>query len=106
MLSKAFFSIRVSFGSSKGSMVETLIYESPLQEEPETSPPPSKQRESTIPYTLPEEEYVYHIYDHLLTPSYQKGVKNIFLEYCLKQSRLDPKLMAPKAQRTEKLILS
>lgn len=29
---------RVSFGSSKGSMVETLIYESPLQEEPETSP--------------------------------------------------------------------
>ncbi|CAA9998720.1 unnamed protein product [Nesidiocoris tenuis] len=29
---------RVSFGSSKGSMVETLIYESPLQEEPELSP--------------------------------------------------------------------
>ncbi|KAI5735193.1 hypothetical protein M8J77_015351 [Diaphorina citri] len=29
---------RVSFGSSKGSMVETLIYESPLQEEPDTSP--------------------------------------------------------------------
>jgi len=29
---------RVSFGSSKGSMVETLIYESPLQEEPEASP--------------------------------------------------------------------
>lgn len=29
---------RVSFGSSKGSMVETLIYESPLQEEPENSP--------------------------------------------------------------------
>ncbi|XP_046391039.1 uncharacterized protein LOC124159332 [Ischnura elegans] len=29
---------RVSFGSSKGSMVETLIFESPLQEEPETSP--------------------------------------------------------------------
>lgn len=29
---------RVSFGSSKGSMVETLIYESPLQEEPEPSP--------------------------------------------------------------------
>lgn len=32
---------RVSFGSSKGSMVETLIYESPLQEEPEPSPPAS-----------------------------------------------------------------
>ncbi|XP_014243783.1 uncharacterized protein LOC106663451 isoform X2 [Cimex lectularius] len=30
--------MRVSFGSSKGSMVETLIYESPLQEEPELSP--------------------------------------------------------------------
>uniref|UniRef100_A0A1B6CW58 Uncharacterized protein n=1 Tax=Clastoptera arizonana TaxID=38151 RepID=A0A1B6CW58_9HEMI len=29
---------RVSFGSSKGSMVETLIFESPLQEEPEGSP--------------------------------------------------------------------
>ncbi|KAF5278067.1 hypothetical protein FQA39_LY18393 [Lamprigera yunnana] len=29
---------RVSFGSSKGSMVETLIYESPLHEEPEPSP--------------------------------------------------------------------
>ncbi|XP_018323075.1 uncharacterized protein LOC108735576 [Agrilus planipennis] len=29
---------RVSFGSSKGSMVETLIYETPLQEEPEPSP--------------------------------------------------------------------
>ncbi|XP_049960502.1 mucin-19 [Schistocerca serialis cubense] len=29
---------RVSFGSSKGSMVETLIYESPVQEEPEASP--------------------------------------------------------------------
>ncbi|XP_065338262.1 uncharacterized protein LOC135938519 isoform X2 [Cloeon dipterum] len=28
---------RVSFGSSKGSMVETLVYESPLQEEPEES---------------------------------------------------------------------
>ncbi|KAL1116954.1 hypothetical protein AAG570_004282 [Ranatra chinensis] len=28
----------VSFGSSKGSMVETLIYESPLQEEPEPNP--------------------------------------------------------------------
>jgi hypothetical protein len=32
------FCFRVSFGSSKGSMVETLIYESPLQEEPEASP--------------------------------------------------------------------
>ncbi|XP_046666379.1 flocculation protein FLO11 [Homalodisca vitripennis] len=31
---------RVSFGSSKGSMVETLIYESPVQEEPEVSPTP------------------------------------------------------------------
>ncbi|XP_019761820.2 uncharacterized protein LOC109538855 isoform X2 [Dendroctonus ponderosae] len=31
---------RVSFGSSKGSMVETLIFESPLQEEPEPSPIP------------------------------------------------------------------
>lgn len=31
---------RVSFGSSKGSMVETLIFESPLQEEPEPSPVP------------------------------------------------------------------
>lgn len=28
---------RVSFGSSKGSMVETLIYETPVQEEPEPS---------------------------------------------------------------------
>lgn len=27
--------IRVSFGSSKGSMVETLVYETPVQEEPE-----------------------------------------------------------------------
>lgn len=26
---------RVSFGSSKGSMVETLVYESPVSEEPE-----------------------------------------------------------------------
>lgn len=26
---------RVSFGSSKGSMVETLVYETPVQEEPE-----------------------------------------------------------------------
>ncbi|XP_076248824.1 uncharacterized protein LOC143188445 isoform X2 [Calliopsis andreniformis] len=28
---------RVSFGSSKGSMVETLVYETPVQEEPEIS---------------------------------------------------------------------
>ncbi|XP_031827961.2 uncharacterized protein LOC116424984 [Nomia melanderi] len=28
---------RVSFGSSKGSMVETLVYETPVQEEPETN---------------------------------------------------------------------
>ncbi|XP_066157061.1 uncharacterized protein [Euwallacea fornicatus] len=31
---------RVSFGSSKGSMVETLIFESTVQEEPEPSPIP------------------------------------------------------------------
>ncbi|XP_050501239.1 uncharacterized protein LOC114329905 [Diabrotica virgifera virgifera] len=31
---------RVSFGSSKGSMVETLIFETPVQEEPEPSPIP------------------------------------------------------------------
>ncbi|KAF7283737.1 hypothetical protein GWI33_022988 [Rhynchophorus ferrugineus] len=36
---------RVSFGSSKGSMVETLIFESPLQEEPEPSPIPENGRE-------------------------------------------------------------
>ncbi|KAK7788989.1 hypothetical protein R5R35_013595 [Gryllus longicercus] len=30
---------RVSFGSSKGSMVETLVYESPLREEPEAISP-------------------------------------------------------------------
>lgn len=30
-----FFFSRVSFGSSKGSMVETLVYETPVQEEPE-----------------------------------------------------------------------
>lgn len=29
------FDFRVSFGSSKGSMVETLVYETPVQEEPE-----------------------------------------------------------------------
>ncbi|XP_011498171.1 PREDICTED: POU domain, class 4, transcription factor 2-like [Ceratosolen solmsi marchali] len=28
---------RVSFGSSKGSMVETLVYETPVQEEPENN---------------------------------------------------------------------
>ncbi|CAG9137529.1 unnamed protein product [Plutella xylostella] len=36
-------------------MVETLIYESPLQEEPETSPPP-KVQETTFPYTPVEDE--------------------------------------------------
>ncbi|CAG9558145.1 unnamed protein product [Danaus chrysippus] len=46
---------RVSFGSSKGSMVETLIYESPLQEEPETSPPP-KFQETSFPYTPVEDD--------------------------------------------------
>ncbi|CAK1588271.1 unnamed protein product [Parnassius mnemosyne] len=46
---------RVSFGSSKGSMVETLIYESPLQEEPESSPPPNVQ-ETSFPYTPVEDE--------------------------------------------------
>ncbi|KAI8430659.1 hypothetical protein MSG28_000859 [Choristoneura fumiferana] len=46
---------RVSFGSSKGSMVETLIYESPLQEEPESSPPP-KPQETSFPYTPVEED--------------------------------------------------
>ncbi|CAH4038829.1 unnamed protein product [Pieris brassicae] len=49
---------RVSFGSSKGSMVETLIYESPLQEEPENSPPPNLQ-ETTFLYTPVEDEYVH-----------------------------------------------
>lgn len=38
---------RVSFGSSKGSMVETLIFESPLQEEPEPSPIPENGDGST-----------------------------------------------------------
>ncbi|KAF5306473.1 hypothetical protein FQR65_LT18561 [Abscondita terminalis] len=38
---------QVSFGSSKGSMVETLIYESPLQEESEPSP----IAEHPTPYT-------------------------------------------------------
>ncbi|CAH0577991.1 unnamed protein product [Chrysodeixis includens] len=46
---------RVSFGSSKGSMVETLIYESPLQEEPESSPPP-KVQETAFPYTPVEDD--------------------------------------------------
>ncbi|KAG6452183.1 hypothetical protein O3G_MSEX007521 [Manduca sexta] len=46
---------RVSFGSSKGSMVETLIYESPLQEEPENSPPPRVQ-ETAFPYTPVEDD--------------------------------------------------
>ncbi|XP_063546764.1 uncharacterized protein LOC134754389 [Cydia strobilella] len=46
---------RVSFGSSKGSMVETLIYESPLQEEPECSPPP-KLQETAFPYTPVEDD--------------------------------------------------
>ncbi|XP_041986765.1 uncharacterized protein LOC121738639 [Aricia agestis] len=45
---------RVSFGSSKGSMVETLIYESPLQEEPESSPPPIQ--ETAFPYTPVEDD--------------------------------------------------
>ncbi len=31
-----FLFYRVSFGSSKGSMVETLIYETPVQEESES----------------------------------------------------------------------
>ncbi|XP_049885953.1 uncharacterized protein LOC126380527 [Pectinophora gossypiella] len=46
---------RVSFGSSKGSMVETLIYESPLQEEPESSPPP-KAQETAFPYMPAEDD--------------------------------------------------
>lgn len=46
---------RVSFGSSKGSMVETLIYESPLQEEPESSPP-LKVQETAFPYTPVEDD--------------------------------------------------
>ncbi|XP_013144934.1 PREDICTED: uncharacterized protein LOC106108333 [Papilio polytes] len=47
---------RVSFGSSKGSMVETLIYESPLQEEPEQTSPPPKAQETTFIYTPVEDE--------------------------------------------------
>ncbi|GBP05086.1 hypothetical protein EVAR_71095_1 [Eumeta japonica] len=43
------------FGSSKGSMVETLIYDSPLQEEPEASPPP-RLHETVFPYMPPEDE--------------------------------------------------
>ncbi|VVD04141.1 unnamed protein product [Leptidea sinapis] len=46
---------RVSFGSSKGSMVETLIYESPLQEEPESSPP--AVQETSFSYTPVEEDW-------------------------------------------------
>ncbi|XP_053624636.1 uncharacterized protein LOC128683245 [Plodia interpunctella] len=45
---------RVSFGSSKGSMVETLIYESPLQEEPES--PPAQLHETSFPYTPVEDD--------------------------------------------------
>ncbi|KAL4717498.1 hypothetical protein ACJJTC_000647 [Scirpophaga incertulas] len=48
---------RVSFGSSKGSMVETLIYESPLQEEQESSPAaPTQLHETSFPYTPVDEE--------------------------------------------------
>ncbi|CAG9781811.1 unnamed protein product [Diatraea saccharalis] len=36
-------------------MVETLIYESPLQEEPESSPPP-KVQETAFPYTPVEDD--------------------------------------------------
>lgn len=32
-----YVNFRVSFGSSKGSMVETLVYETPVQEEPENN---------------------------------------------------------------------
>lgn len=35
----------MSFGSSKGSMVETLIFESPVQEEPEPSPIPENGKQ-------------------------------------------------------------
>lgn len=44
---------RVSFGSSKGSMVETLIYETPLQEEPEPSPIPEN---GTTPFPEDKEQ--------------------------------------------------
>ncbi|XP_049818552.1 uncharacterized protein LOC109605759 [Aethina tumida] len=40
---------RVSFGSSKGSMVETLIFESPVQEEPEPSPIPENGDANPFP---------------------------------------------------------
>ncbi|XP_063920854.1 uncharacterized protein LOC135135658 [Zophobas morio] len=43
---------RVSFGSSKGSMVETLIFESPVQEEPEPSPIP----ENAIPFPADQDQ--------------------------------------------------
>lgn len=46
---------RVSFGSSKGSMVETLIYESPLQEEPEPSPI-AEHPATTFPESLDQSE--------------------------------------------------
>lgn len=46
---------RVSFGSSKGSMVETLIYESPLQEEPENSPPAHNQPPSFPPAPIEDD---------------------------------------------------
>lgn len=42
----------MSFGSSKGSMVETLIYETPLQEEPEPSPIP----ENSNPFPEDQEQ--------------------------------------------------
>lgn len=44
------FNCRVSFGSSKGSMVETLIYESPLQEDGQPSPIPE-----TVAQPFPED---------------------------------------------------
>jgi hypothetical protein len=43
---------RVSFGSSKGSMVETLIFESPVQEEPEPSPIP----ENASPFPVDQDQ--------------------------------------------------
>ncbi|XP_057672712.1 uncharacterized protein LOC130904142 [Diorhabda carinulata] len=45
---------RVSFGSSKGSMVETLIFETPVQEEPEPSPIP--ENSSPFPADLDQTE--------------------------------------------------
>ncbi|KAJ8924937.1 hypothetical protein NQ315_001100, partial [Exocentrus adspersus] len=49
---KSYFCSRVSFGSSKGSMVETLIFESPVQEEPEPSPIP----ENVVPFPLDQDQ--------------------------------------------------